>query len=293
MWADVADDQDPQTKHPRGPNNEYPQLYTVDAVAYESVMVAFLVVLECDNYGKGGPCPGPKYHEENEVYLAFSRDGFHFSRPPAPRSPLAAVNTSRWNNWNNYDVQIAAGGFITYPDHLNMYVSGRYVPDNNGTQPCANPGCQFDTTGLASMRRDGFASLDIEGGVLGRVLTRPLVWSGEHRDTLYVNFKGSNLRAEIQNATSGAPIAPFTLANSVPFTGDSTRTKLSWHDAPSTNIGPLAGQAVRVLFEYGGSGSSSLFSFWVGDAECGASMGFVAGGGPGIPGDTDTKGSCT
>ena len=35
------------------------QLYTVDAVAYESIVVAFLSVLECDNYGRGGPCPGP------------------------------------------------------------------------------------------------------------------------------------------------------------------------------------------------------------------------------------------
>lgn len=60
LWADVADDQDPETKHPRSPNNEYAQLYTVDAVAYESVMVAFLSILECDNYGEG-PCPGPEY----------------------------------------------------------------------------------------------------------------------------------------------------------------------------------------------------------------------------------------
>jgi hypothetical protein len=68
LWADVADDSDPETKHPRSATNEYSQLYTVDAIAYESVMVAFLAILECDNYGKG-PCPGPKYHERNEVFL--------------------------------------------------------------------------------------------------------------------------------------------------------------------------------------------------------------------------------
>ena len=33
-------------------------------------MVAFLAILECDNYGKG-PCPGPEFHERNEVFLAF------------------------------------------------------------------------------------------------------------------------------------------------------------------------------------------------------------------------------
>jgi len=68
LWADVADDSDPETKHPRSSTNEYSQLYTVDAIAYESVMVAFLAILECDYYGNG-PCPGPKYHERNEVFL--------------------------------------------------------------------------------------------------------------------------------------------------------------------------------------------------------------------------------
>ena len=42
----------------------------------------------------------------------------------------------------------------------------------------------------------------------------------------------------------------------------------------------------------GGSVDSRLYSFWVASSKCGASRGFVAGGGPGIGGDTDTKGSC-
>jgi hypothetical protein len=33
-WADTADESDPETEPGRGPNNEYPQLYTLDAVAY-------------------------------------------------------------------------------------------------------------------------------------------------------------------------------------------------------------------------------------------------------------------
>jgi hypothetical protein len=37
---------------------------------------------------------------------------------------------------------------------------------------------------------------------------------------------------------------------------------------------------------------SSLFSFWVATTKCGASRGYVAGGGPGIGGDVDSKGGC-
>ena len=44
-WADTDDDSDPQTVTPR---TVYAQLYTVDAIAYESVMVGLFAVLECD-----------------------------------------------------------------------------------------------------------------------------------------------------------------------------------------------------------------------------------------------------
>ena len=129
LWADVADDQDPETKHPRSPDNEYAQLYTVDAIAYESVMVAFLSVLECDNYGAGDPCPGPEYHERNEVFLAFSRDGFSFSRPPAPRLPVAALDESNWTDWNWYvqrAVQQMAGNSISFGSpHVRCTPMGR------------------------------------------------------------------------------------------------------------------------------------------------------------------------
>ena len=66
-------------------------------------------------------------------------------------------------------------------------------------------------------------------------------------------------------------------------------------------IAALAGQPVQFHFtmgaaaatDTGGVGStSSLFSYWVADTECGESSGFTAGGGPGIGGDVDTHGSC-
>lgn len=294
LWADVVDDQDPETKHPRGPNNEYAQLYTVDAIAYESVMVAFLTILECDNYGDGSLCPGPEYHERNEVFLAFSRDGFSFSRPPAPRLPVAALDESNWTDWNWYDVQSSAGGLIVYEDALHMYVSGRYIPDDNGTKPCRDKSCQVDTTGLATMRRDGFASLAVNASARGVVFSRRLVWSGAGRDALFVNFDGEGLAIELLDGATGSQIEPFTLANSVVFSGDSTRHKMTWKGETATGIASLVGKPVQIRFEFGGqAGISALYSFWVGDAACGASLGYMAGGGPGIGGDVDVNGSCS
>ena len=59
-------------------------------------------------------------------------------------------------------------------------------------------------------------------------------------------------------------------------------------------LAALAGKPVRFHFTFGaaGGGSSSLFSFWVSNTQCGESSGYAAGGGPGIGGDTDTRGSC-
>src|SRR5205807_3762803 len=62
------------------------------------------------------------------------------------------------------------------------------------------------STGLATLRRDGFASMDA-GSQPGTLTTRPLVFSGKH---LWVNADAihGELRAELLNQ-DGTVIAPF------------------------------------------------------------------------------------
>ena len=107
------------------------------------------------------------------------------------------------------------------PDELFLYVSGRYVPKN-----AAGPGApQVDTTGLAKLRRDGFASLTV--ATEGAVTTRALVWSTP-RKYLFTNFAGESLRVSVRDASTGREIAPFTLANSYALTNDTTRAQMHW-----------------------------------------------------------------
>ena len=83
------------------------ELYDLSGVAYESIMLFNIAILECD-WGEQGfdTCPrsrpgtSPYNHEMNENFVAFSRDGFHFSRPPAPRQAFAKLNASNATNWN-------------------------------------------------------------------------------------------------------------------------------------------------------------------------------------------------
>ena len=66
---------------------------------------------------------------------------------------------------------------------------------------------------------------------------------------------------------------------------------MQWKGQSATGLAALVGKPVQILFEYGGEEISSLYSFWMA-TKCGESMGYAAGGGPGITGDSDTKGEC-
>ncbi len=137
-------------------------------------------------------------------------------------------------------------------------------------------------TGLATLRRDGFASMNA-GEQAGILTTRPVVFSGSH---LFVNLDApaGSLRAEILDE-SGQPIEPFTLENCEPVSGDGTRLAVQWRGVE--NLAALAGRPVRFRFELQ---SGKLYAFWVSPDSSGASHGYVAAGGPGFTGPTDTVG---
>ena len=127
------------------------QLYNLDCVAYESVMLGLFSIW------RGQQIKLPKI---NEVCVGYSRDGFHWWRPDRrPFCPVAA-NEPVWNSGN---LQSAGGCCLVVGDKLYFYVGA--VP---GRSAFADPG----NVGLAILRRDGFTSLDA-GDRPGIVTTRP------------------------------------------------------------------------------------------------------------------------
>jgi len=296
--ADEGDDHDPQVANPRG---DYPQLNGMDTVAYESVMVGMYSIMQClkttasgqPSRVSDGACKGPEGNERDAVFLGWSRDGFQWSRPPSPRIPFAAENSSgSMKNWNWYAVQPVAGNFIVMGDWLYFYVSARYFTNGNHSVPNngTGPGGAFQTcqTGLAVLRRDGFASLDALSGSTAHVTTRPLLWAAPGR-FVFVNFDGISLRIAVVDADTGTAITPFTLDKSIALSNDTTRTQMHWQGESADGLAGLAGRRVKFAFEWD---AGSLFSFWVSPSECGESLGHLVGGGPGIGGDTDAKGRC-
>src|SRR5207249_9203356 len=151
----------------------------------------------------------------NEVLIGYSRDGFHWDRPS--RRALCPVS-ERHGDWNWGNVQSAGGGCLVVGDRLYFYVSGR--AGIKGT-----PLSGVSTTGLATLRRDGFASMDA-GNRAGTLTTRPVRFRGKY---LFVNLDApeGELRVEVLDGKGNA-LEPFTKEACLPVRGDHTLQAIAW-----------------------------------------------------------------
>lgn len=234
------------------------QLYNLDCIAYESLFIGLFAIWRGDPEGSDRP-------KINEVCVGYSRDGFHWTRPD--RRPFCPVSREP-TDWNWGNVQSVGGCCTVLGDRLRFYVSGY-----SNRQA---------STGLATLRRDGFASLNA-GDAPGTLTTRPLRFGGRH---LFANVDCPEgmLQAEALDS-EGRVIAPYTLAQCQRVAADSTLQAITWTGAD--DLLRLSGQTVKFRFRLT---RGRLYSFWVSPTLDGASHGFVAAGGPGLTGATDTLG---
>lgn len=251
-----------------------PKIYDLDAVAYESIIVGAFAILE--TYYPGVHDDRPK---RNQIQLGFSRDGFHWDRPS--RQPIAPVSETR-GDWNWGNMQPAGGICLVMGDKLYFYVSGRAGCGRLGGEAVASRDCDA-STGIAVMRRDGFASMDA-GAAGGELTTRPLRFKGRHLFVNAVTDQGQ-LRVEVLDR-KGQVILPFSQSNCQPLSMDKTLQPVRWDGAD--DLSALSNQPVRLRFHLR---NGCLYSFWISPDESGASHGYVAAGGPGFTGHTDTVGA--
>ena len=262
--SDELDNPDPEFRRE-------PQLYNLNAVAYESLMLGMIQILIDEN--------DVALNEERPKYTmletGFSRDGFHWDRPC--RDYFIECTRTK-GTWDRGYVQSVGGICGVSGDELRIYYIGFAGEGENKT---ASNGA----TGVAVMRRDGFASMDAgENG--GTLLTRILTSSqGAY---LFVNAScgGSSLRAEILDA-EGNPLPGYTAAECRVFSDDSTIAMLGWENGDRLPADVVT-SGVRIRFHLGAG--ASLYSFWLSPSENGESMGYVGAGGPGFTSNIDDKG---
>ena len=250
-----------------------PQLYKVDAVGYESLMLGLLQ----PHYGPPNTeCAKGGFPKLTELQLAFSRDGFHWDR--SCRETFIGARLQK-ESWERAYIHSVGGGCSVVGDKLHFYYSA-FQGDESNRNPNQHWSGMYAnaSTGLAVLRRDGFASMDA-GEEEGILLTRPLKFRGKH---LFINAEKGRLYAEVCQE-DGTPVPGFTRHDCLPISTDSTKHLVAWKDRDS--LESLAGKPLRLKFYLS---KSKLYAFWVSPDRRGSSAGATAAGGPGLSGNWDT-----
>lgn len=275
-WADAdvkflasADDQD----LPDPVLGYQTQLYNLDAVAYESLMLGVFAI------HKGPPneiCEKGGFPKVTDLALAFSRDGIHWDRPERSAFLACSLQTGTWNRGYLHS---AGGVCLIVGDELYFYFAGfSGISPRLGGHMYAG-----GSMGLATLRRDGFASMDANQEA-GYLTTHPLVFGGRR---LFVNANASKgeVRAEVLS-DGGEPLVPFTRRDCRPLLADGCCQPVVWKGAE--DLARLRNTTVRFRFHLT---NAQLFSFWISPDKSGASHGYVAAGGPGFTSPADTVGA--
>jgi hypothetical protein len=249
------------------------QLYNLDAVAYESLMLGVFGILR-------GPTSAKTWDKHKvvkliDLELGYSRDGFNWHRPD--RTPFLA-STRTAGDWDRGYLHAGVGICTVVGDELYFYYSGW-----SGLSPArGNNTYAGGTTGVALLRRDGFASMNA-GEKGGTLTTRTLTFKGQY---LFVNLDApqGELRVEILDENDHR-IPPFSADNCIAVQCDKTRQPVKWKGVD--NLSRLAGRKVKLRFHLR---RGRLYAFWVSPDSSGASYGYVAAGGPKFKGPIDNVG---
>ncbi|MBL9214154.1 MAG: hypothetical protein JNG83_01630 [Opitutaceae bacterium] len=229
---------------------------------------------------------GPDWNVD--LRLAASRDGIHFTRilpdqPLLPRGPLGA--------WDS-GMLCTPNSLIARDDRLWLYYRG-----SPGTLATGRALSRSDypeakrlreplriSTGLARLRRDGFAYLtvaplrragsdhrtnfitDYQGPLEARVRSIPIAATGIGARTLHVNAgslapRFAWVKAQLLDADTGQAIPGHAFADCDPLDEDSLDHTFTWQGSPSLASVKAARIQVELLL-FGTLESPQLYSFW-------------------------------
>ena len=215
-------------------------LYGLSAFPYESMYMGFLWIFRATDVD--GYYLGPVFAE-----IVSSHDGITWTREEGTR--LAMLPLGPAGAWDDGQLYTARAPVLD-GDTLKIYYGA--CDKEHGTAlnqtTCA--------IGLATLRKDGFASLDA-GATPGTVTTKGLAWAS---GALRVNCTASAgwLKAEVLD-DSGNVVPGYGLAACNPVQGNGVDQVVTWVDRVElpTDVAPI-----RIRFTLQ---NASLYSFAVGD----------------------------
>ncbi len=215
--------------------------YGCKVFAYQTMYLGLLEIFRAED--DRGYFHGPVFTE-----LVTSRDGVHWLREEGDRPPIIELGPQgSWDQSMNYP-----HGIVVEDEVIKVYYTGS--PDHHDVFPI------HGGVGLATLRKDGFVSLDA-GVEVARVLTRPLKNAA---GPLHVNCDGSRtdiggyLQVEVLDA-GGRVIEGYSRKECDAIGGDNLDAIVTWgqrRELP-TGVGPIR---LHFLMK-----NTSLYSFMAGD----------------------------
>ena len=211
----TADEQDPPDFH----------LYTNAAVKYSRAASAFFMfpmILYTDRSYPGAPYPGL-----SDVRFVYSRDGIRWER--TFREPYLTPGPDE-RNWLDRNPIVGHGLIRTGPGELSLYYSDLYRERESRIR-------------RATLRTDGFVSVDGPYEGWGEFTTRPLLFQGKELELNYKTSGGGAIQVEIRNG-QGEALEGFQLEDCLPLVGDRIGGVVQWKSG--AGLANLAGSPVRL-----------------------------------------------
>lgn len=230
------------------------QIYGMPVLPYESTYIGVPWVFLTTDYTSGEyatAADGPVLPQ-----LASSRDLLRWERPV--RDPI--LEPSRGGAWDD-GALYTASNILVDDQKISMYYAGFQNGHGGADSDDPNREQHFGQVGLATWRRDGFASMSnasLPGlGDAGEVTTKPVVFDGSQLHVNAVVHDGGSLQVEVL-AADGTPIPGFTGADMIPVKGDRLDASVNWRGR--ARLASLAGQEVKFRFHLV---NVDLYSYWV------------------------------
>ena len=216
-------------------DTQHTDFYGLSAFPYEAGYIGILWIFRITDGGSVGPVFGE---------LVSSRDGIQWHRQEGDRPPILPLGGP--GSWD--------GGMIYTPNHplieggrIKLYYGGFDLPHSTKNARAA--------IGLATLRKDGFASLDA-GTTPGSVTTHRLQnTQGELR--VNADVRRGWLKAEVLDRT-GRVVPGYGEKDCVPITADGLDLPVRWKDRTAL---PANADGLRLRFVFT---EGSLYSFRAG-----------------------------
>ncbi len=222
------------TIYPDGLDDADSQIYGHMGFCYESMWIGFLRVMHQRKVS----------YKQTTVELTASRDGRHWTRVGRREEFIPLGKPDAWDA-HYHDPSTEP---ILVGDAIWIY----YRSTRSGKSTDKQTHC----VGLATLRRDGFVSLDA-GEKPGTIVTRPLTFDGR---ALFVNAdagEGGYVKAAVRRR-GDKDLPPYGLGTCRPVTGDQMAACVTWDGKDA--IERPSGESLRLVFELK---NARLYSFWI------------------------------